>query len=209
MGVDSISELSQILPQIIIYIVTGYVFNKTFHFVSLKRNSTDVEHVLTSSLVIGYIYCNIAYLIPLSISYEADIFCIIFSALLLGYIFAKILQNKRIIKVFDFLKIRDTGNLYYWDDLMDNEYPMKVRILFENSIYEGMLHNYESYSNEPCITLASYVIKTLNNEVISDFSSDNTRVIILNNSKAISVEIIYCENGEICKDLLDLCNFNK
>lgn len=28
MGVDSISELAQILPQIIIYIVTGYVFKK-------------------------------------------------------------------------------------------------------------------------------------------------------------------------------------
>ena len=97
--------------------------------------------------------------------------------------FAKMLQNKWIIKVFDFLKIRDTGNLYYWDDLMDNDYPMKARILFENNIYEGMIHNYESYSNEPCITLASYVIKNLNDKVISDFSSDNTRVIILKSYK--------------------------
>ena len=33
--------------------MTGYVFNKTFHFVALKQNTEDVEHILTASLVVG------------------------------------------------------------------------------------------------------------------------------------------------------------
>ena len=52
--------------------MTGYVFNKTFHFVALKQNTEDVEHILTASLVVGFIYCKIASLIPIHISDKID-----------------------------------------------------------------------------------------------------------------------------------------
>ena len=103
------------LPQVIVYIVTGYVFSKTFHFVALKKNSNDIEHVLTLSLVIGYIYCKIASLIPIHISDEIDTLGIVISALIWGYLFARFVKNRYVIQILDFLKIRDTGNLYYWD----------------------------------------------------------------------------------------------
>lgn len=176
---------------------------------ALKQNISDIEHILTASLVIGYIYCNIAYLIPISISYEIDTICIVFSSLIFGYICAMMLRSKKIIDILDFLKIRDTGNVYYWDDIMDNDYPMKVRVSFENTIYEGMLHNYESYSNEPHIIITSYIIKDVDNKIINDFSDDNTRVIILNTSNATNVELLYYKDSKICKDLQDLCDFNK
>lgn len=208
-GDDSIKDIAEILPQIIIYIATGYVFSKTFNFVALKQNTSDVEHILTSSLVIGYIYCNIAYLIPISISYEIDTICIVFSALILGYMFAMILRSKKIIDILDFLKIRDTGNLYYWDDIMDNDYPMKVRVLFENTEYEGMLHNFESFSNTPHIVLASYIVKSLDGKIINDFSEDATKAIILNTLNAVNVEVFYYEDSDVCKDLKKLCDANK
>lgn len=155
---------------------------KTFHFVALKQNTTNVEHILTSSIVIGYIYCKLASFIPLSISYEVDTICIIVSALVTGYLFAKILRCKYIINILDFLRIRDTGNLYFWDDIMDDKYPMKLCIEYNDITYEGMLHNYESYSNDPHIVLCSYVAKDQNNHIIEDFSNDST----------ISVLVISC-----------------
>ena len=111
-----------------------------------------------SSLVIGFIYCKIAAMIPITISYNVDNVCIVISALLFGYVFGRIIKNKKIIEILDFLQIRDTGNKYYWDDILDNQYPMKIKISYDDFIYEGMLHNYESYSNEPHIVLASYMI---------------------------------------------------
>ena len=98
--------------------MTGYVFNKTFHFVALKQNTEDVEHILTASLVVGFI------LIPIHISDKIDTICIVVSALILAYIFARIFRCKYLIYVLDFLKIRDTGNVYYWDDFMDYDYSM-------------------------------------------------------------------------------------
>lgn len=197
-----------ILPQIITYIVIGYIFNKTFYFVALKQNSTDIEHILTSSLVIGFIYCKIASLIPVHISDKIDIISMVVSSLLSGYLLARIVKNRHLIPLLDFLKIRDTGNLYYWDDIMDDKYPMKIKISYEDVSYEGMLHNFESYSNEPHIILTSYVIKDKFGNIVKNFINDNTKIIILDTAKAEQVEVIYSNKSEVCKDLKSLCNFN-
>ena len=134
--------------------------------------------------------------------------CIVVSALILAYIFARIFRCKYLIYVLDFLKIRDTGNVYYWDDLMDNDYPMKVKVSYNENVYEGMLHNYESYSNEPHIVLTSYIVKDKSDNVLDDFRDDNTKIIILDTSEAEKVEVIYAKNSTICKDLRELCNSN-
>lgn len=208
MEIGVTKDLIDILPDIIMYIVTGYVFIKTFHFVALKQNSSEIQHILTSSLVVGYVYCNIASLIPLSISYIVDFFGIVISAAIAGYVLAILLRNEKVAKILDFLKIRNTFNLYYWDDLMDNDYPMKARITFEDVSYEGMLHVYESYSNDPHVAMASYVVINNEDKIIEDYKDDETRVIILDTSKAKKVEFIYDKESEICKDLKYLCNNN-
>lgn len=207
------------------YIVTGYAFLKTFHFVALKQNTIDLEHLLTASLVIGFIYNNIAYIIPISTyefvekhfswlenSYLMDNIIIILSSILLGYIFARVLRTKYMIHFLDFLKIRDTGNVYLWDDLMDNINPMKAVITYDQFIYEGIVHCYESYSNAPHIALSSYIIKDIKNNISEDYSNNNTKIIILDTAKANSVSIIYFQNNgknEICKDLSLLCKSHK
>ena len=102
-----------VLPQIIMYIVTGYVFLKTYHFVGLKQNSNDIEHILTGSLVVGFIYCQIANMLPITLSVEIDNVLIVISALCVGYLFAILFRQKKIVYYFlDKLKIRDTGNIY-------------------------------------------------------------------------------------------------
>ena len=196
------------MPQIIIYIVIGYIFNKTFYFVALKQNSKDIEHILTASLVIGFVYYKIANIIPFHISNNVDNILIIISALITSYLFARILRSKYLIPFLDFLKIRDTGNVYYWDDLMDNNYPMKIRIDYDRFVYEGMLHNFESYSNEPHLVLASYIIKDEHGNILGDYTNDNTRTIVLDISKSNKVEIIYVSNSEVCNDLKCLCDAN-
>ena len=44
------------------------------------------------------------------------------------------------VNVFDKLKIPDTPNLFFWDDLMDDKYPMQVVVVYEDVVYEGMVH---------------------------------------------------------------------
>ena len=109
----------------------------------------------------------------------------------------------------DWLKIRDTGNSYLWDDIMDNDYPMKVVVSYENIIYEGMLHNYESYSNEPHVVLGAYTIKNIDNDIIEDMSNSNDEIVILNTATAISVKIIYNKKSNECKDIDNLIKYSK
>ena len=159
-------------------------------------------------MVVGFVYCKIASLIPVHISNKIDAICIVLSALIFSYLLARIIRSKYIIPILDFLKIRDTGNVYFWDDLMDNDYPMKIKVSYNENSYEGMLHNFESYANEPHIILSSYVIKDKSDKVLDDFTNDKTQIIVLDTSKANKVEIIYASDSEKCKDLESLCDSN-
>lgn len=191
------------------YIVTGYVFLQTFHFVTLKQNTTDIEHILISSLVVGYVYHIIANTIPFTTTKEIDNILIIISAIITAYVMASFLKTNYFTWFLDIFKIRDTGNLYLWDDLMDNKYPMRLMISYEEKIYEGMLHNYESYSNSPHVALAAYTIKNENGELETNYSNDMTKTIILDTSTAQNITIIYYKNSHMCIDLNNLCDFNR
>ena len=204
-----IKELLDILPQIVVYVAVGFIFLKTFHFVALRQNSMDIDHILTASLVVGFIYCNVAYMIPFSISYEIDHIGIIVSSLFFGYFAGRLARSKVWLRILDFFKIYDSFNMYYWDDLMPEDSTMKVYVHMNEKIYEGMVHTYESYSNSPHIVLASFIVKDNNNNVLEDFSDDCTKVIILDASQAESVYVEYSEKSKECADIRRLCESHK
>ena len=91
---------------------------------------------------------------------------------------------------------------------MDNDYPMKIKVTYDEFIYEGMLHNFESYSNKPNIILTSYIVKDKLGNILDNFINDSTRVIILDTSKADKIEIMYANNSDMCADLKNLCDSN-
>lgn len=191
------------LQNVIIYIVIGYLFCSTYHFVALKQNNQDIEHVLISSLVIGYIIWNIARLIPINISFEIDVICICFTSILLAYICGRISTSYFKIDILRKLNIHDTGNVYMWDDLMDN-YLMKVNISYDDGIlYEGFIYNFESYSNTPHMVLAKYKMFK-NKECLKDYSDRSDTVIVLDTSNAKYIEVIYNSNSPICNDIKEI-----
>lgn len=196
------------MPQIIIYIITGYIFLKTLHFVSLKENSADIEHILIGSLVTGYVYYKIMNLIPFSIGKDADNIVIVISAVLSAYIIGQMLNSQFMIKIYDFFKIRNTSKRFLWDDIMDNTQPMKMVVYYEKFKYEGYLHTFESYSNAPKIVLASYII-TYKNKIIDDNSHNTTKIIILDSNKVDKIEVIYDADSHMCDDLKLLCDLRK
>lgn len=201
-------ELIKYLPDIILYIVVGFIIIRIFHFIALMQNSTDIKHILSSALVIGYIYCNIAYCIPISINYYVDHVLIVLSSVVVSFYLGRFIASKKYIKLFDKIGIRNSFNTYMWDDLMDQFEPMKIIITYDAFQYEGMIHNFESYSNSPHITLASYIIRDTNEIIIKDYTNDPTKVIILDASSAKSVEIIYSKNSAECQMIEQLCNYH-
>lgn len=126
------------------------------------QNSTDIKHILSSALVIGYELC-----------------------------------------------IRNSFNTYIWDDLMDQSEPMKIIITYDTSQYEGMLYNFESYSNSPHITLASYIVRDFNKLTTKNYTDDHTKVVILDSSTTKCIEIIYSKNNIECQTIKNFCDYRK
>lgn len=190
----------------------GYLFCKTFHFVALKQNSSDVEHILVESLVVGYIILHIARMIPFSISYEVDMAGIALFSVVIAYLLGLLATGNCRIPLLDKLHIMETGNLYLWDDLMDNTgKPIRIKVEYDSATYDGMLHLFESYSSAPHIVLVAYhVIKYDDNYNRIDeinYQHDATKVIVLDTSKANSVEITYETGSSMCKDIQGLCDY--
>lgn len=187
------------------YIIVGYAFLNTLHTVTLKENSENIEHILTGSLVIGFICYKIASLIPYSCGKILDCIIITFSSILVAYWIGLFLNSRFLLKIYDVLKIRESGKKYLWDDIMDKDLSMKTNVYYDKLKYSGYLYNYESYSNSPHIVLASYIV-FYENSIKEDNSQDNTKIIILNTERADKVEIIYDKDSNICEDIGLFCN---
>lgn len=186
------------------YIITGYSFLNTIHIVTLRENSEDIEHILTGSLVIGFICYKIANLIQFSCGEVLDCLGITLSSVVFAYLLGLFLNSRIILKIYNFLKIRESGKKYLWDDVMDTSLSMMVNVYYGNIKYNGYLFSYESYSNSPNVILASYIVTSENN-IIEDNSQDKTKLIILDTEKSDKVEIIYKEKSKICNDIRAFC----
>lgn len=190
---------------IILCLVVGYIFVKVYHFVALYQNSKNVEHLIMSSIVVGYVYYKLFQLLPSPIN--ENTLLLIISAMSVSYVLAQFTRSNLVVRLCDFLKIRDTSNVYMWDDLMDNIYPMRVIVHYNDLIYDGIAHNIESYSNSPHIALGSYVIKDTNGNAVKDCSNIFTNVVILSLDNALNVEILYHEKSFHTSDIRNLCEY--
>ena len=121
-----------------------------------------------------------------------------------AYISGKFFRSNIFSWILDKLNIYDTGNKYLWDDIMGKE-PIKAIIEYKSKIYEGYVHLFESYNNSPQVVLGAYIIYDFQHKILEDHRNDNHSVVILDSSKAESIQIIYSDDDSICKEIKMLC----
>lgn len=195
---------AEILPQAILYIVTGYIFICVFRFVALKEQHAEIQHILLSSLVSGYVIVKIMNMIPFTISYEADCIGIICTGALAGYILGQLYSRNCFDKLFEKLKIRSTLNKDIWNDIVDMDYPLYLVItLDDGTIYKGYVHLYELSKIHPIVCLGAY-LKISADGNIEDHTYDANQIIMLDTARAKNVEVHYYRESEKCKDIRDL-----
>lgn len=163
-------------------------------FVCIYKNTKDVEQILTSSLVIGYIICQIALLIPISYGSIIDSICIVFCSIMSGFLLGEIKNSKGIRQFINRFKIRRTANSYYWNDLLDRDKIMKGYITINNKTYSGKVHLIEEFSNSPHIVLAEYSVDGEKND------NDN-QIIILDTLQAAEVIIEYDKDSPMLETI--------
>lgn len=143
--------------------------------------------------MVGFIICNIAYLIPFSYGEVIDNIGITVLGIIFGFICGKLMNNTQISNlIFNKLCIRRTANSYLWNDIMDTNCIMEAEIVIEGKTYKGKVHLIEECNNSPHIVLAEYSV--------NDVKEDTTgKIIVLDTSMASSIVVKYNENSEMRK----------
>lgn len=192
-----IDNLYNILPNIILFISAGFCFVKVFCFIYAYRDSENIDNMLTASLVVGYIICQIAFAIPLSLGVIIDNICIIASSIIMGFIAGKIINGNFMYNLIEKLNINRTVNEFLWSDLLDKDGKiMKAQITINETKYSGKIHLVEEFSNTPHIVLGDYSI--------NDQPENNpNKIIVLDTSKATDIIIEY----DKCSSMLEKIRF--
>ena len=187
-------DLFKLLPDIMIYLIGGYLFITIYKFVSYKERINDVEHLLLSSLTVGFIIKSILTEFNQNSNLIYIVICGIVAyllALLIGYLNT----NDKIYNLLQALRINrtNTPNILY-DFLPPISKPIALKLTdTDNKIcYVGCCTNVEEGEHHPFIVLSRYQKQKITGEVLIDCSSDTESSVILNTENFSSIErIIY------------------
>lgn len=188
-------ELFKLLPDIIIYLIGGYLYITIYRFVSYKEKIDGVENILLSSLTVGFIVKNIL----AKFGQNNDLIYIAICGIT-AYLFALFSgwmnNSDKVNKLLQKLKINRTNNLNIWYDFlppMSKPIVLKLTDIDNKICYIGCCSNVEEGEHLPFIILSRYQKLKITGEVLTDYSNDSESCVILNTEKFSSVERIINE----------------
>lgn len=189
---EDMKDLYNILPDIIVYLLLGFTAVKIFKFITNREDSTEVNHIIIESVIIGFVIKKVFELIPItSHIYIIDVLCIFVITIIGSYLFAKLWSGEKFLKIKNFLKINRTERKYIWYDIKDPTAVYVDATNPETSVrYFGKLKLIEESQRQPLILLEGYT-KYVNGEEDCNYLTDYKRTVLLDTSKYTEIEITY------------------
>lgn len=188
-------DLYALLPDIIIYLVLGFLFLKTYCFSSLKSFDQSLSDKLIESLLVGFVLKKIYDLLP-SATPKIDIIGMILTTIVAGWLFAIILTSAIAEKIRFPLHIKQDGEPFIWRNLMGDK-PMWATLINYNNetYYYGRIVMIESFERKPQILLTEY--KYEKGEQSLDFSQNPEQTVLLDTSNFQDIRISYAREDSI------------
>lgn len=191
------TELIKLLPEIILYLVLGFIFIRTYRFIRINKNPDDYKNILIEILISGFILRKLFAIIPLNLNKYIDTIGMIIGSFFFGIIIARFVNSKLLDNVLSVFKIRQTVNYSFWNDIEDKDAAIYIEVIdHENNIgIDGKLVLYEAFTRQPLIQLSAYR-KSKDNKIINDFSNQPERTILIDTSKYKDLFITYDKNSK-------------
>lgn len=192
--IDWIIYLIDNIPEIISYIVYGYVFLVAYYWISFKDNK-DFNNLLIKSIAMSYFLTTIYNLIVLKYNivfgneYHKVISYFVISTLL-GFTIGKIISHRWFNLLLHKLHIGRTTNENIWDDVIKPYTWLRV-FMKDGSSYLGQYRYGEPFKSEPIIVLATYQKLNKDVDVVIDNSQNPNELIMLNTKDFDKIEITY------------------
>lgn len=206
---DWITVLIDRINEILLYIVPGYIFISIFDFILFKEKSNNEDNhsnlIILKSIALSYFlklfYDKIITLFfpKYSIKYFLYMVISVIVSSILAYLLAIFLQSKILKKILRKIRIRRPINSNIWLDVVSDGCWLRVFLKDEQKSYLGICILHESHKNEPIVVLTKYQILNEYEEVVCDYSNDNTRKIVLNLKDFERVEVVDAPKKQKCK----------
>lgn len=194
-GVAAISwmlDVIQNLPDVLTYIVPGYIFVFIYRYILYKDDDSaeHISYVVWNSIVISFILRVIFdAVVPFaSTSYRCLLLIIFASAG--GYFGAKMIPSKFARTVRCFLGITRTSHKNIWDDILEPGLWLRVWLKDSGKSYLGQVRYIEDYAREPIMVLERYQFLDDDAKPLFDHSADAKRAVVINLSAFERIEIV-------------------
>lgn len=195
--IDWITYLIDNIPNIISYVVYGYVFLVAYYWISFKDNK-DFNNLLIKSIAASYLLTSIydLFIDKNSIIFKNEyykVICYFAISAIWGFLIGKIVSHRWFNLLLHKLHIGRTTNENIWDDVI-KPYTWLCIHMKDGSSYLGQYRYGEPLKSKPIIVLSTYQKLDKNNDVVIDNSKDMTRSIMINTKDFEKIEIIYMNN---------------
>lgn len=196
------------MPEILSYLVQGYIFLVAYYWISFKDNN-DFTNLIIKSIAASYILkilfdkaCSLT-----EIVFENDInymICLIGISAVLGFLIGKVTTHRWFNMFLDKLHIGRTTNFNIWDDVIKPYTWVRV-FMKDGSSYMGQYKYGEPFKSEPIIVLSTYQKLDKDTDIVIDNSQKNDELIMINTKDFDRIEITYSKQPEnYFKKLLNL-----
>lgn len=191
-SINWITEIINQLPQILSYIVPGYIFLTIYQWTRF-RDGDSLKNIVLKSIVVSYvikILLNILFK-ELHIAINDEIIfvgiCIII-ATISSILLSIIISSRRYNKILRILNISRTTNKNIWDDVYQNGTALKI-YQSDGTFYAGHLRFCEENQRAPLVVLSRYGLFDENNNILMDKTEDSSEEIMLNTKDFKKIEI--------------------
>ncbi len=195
-----ISDLINNIPNILSYIMQGYVFLVIYYWITFKDNN-DLKNLIIKSIAVSYILKNIFdwVCIKTELSFTDEThytICLVFSSAIAGFLIGEISTQGWFNFVLNKVHIGRTTNPNIWNDAIKQYTWLRV-FMKDGTSYLGQFLYGEPFKSEPVIVLATYQKLDTDASIIFDHSDDPNEFIMINTKNFDRIEIIYTDKEEI------------
>ena len=198
-------KLIEFLPQVIIYIILGFIFLRIFRYMCTIKNSEEYEHIVWESLLVGFVLNHCYMLIPISVNYAVDIIGMIVMTVILAGVFSKIYSSNKLDKALRYLGVHRTRNKYIWKDIEDHDYKMEVALMNPDTkeAYQGVIVYYEEFEKHPQIVLTQYRYweDWHKEEPDMNFTDNPEKIALVDTAQFSRINIIYDKKSRKIKKI--------
>ncbi len=186
----SLEELLKLLPQILFYLIGGYIFVSIYRFVTCKDRINSAEDNIMASLTLGFIIKEACEAAGQNSIVIYILLCAVI-AYLLALLSCHLNSSSKIEPVLHMFKINRTSYSSIWYDFLPpNSNPIIVKLVDQEHgiYYKGLVRRVEENAHSPFIVLSNYRKYACDNTLLEDCSKNNKIRLMLKAESFSSIE---------------------